>query len=62
MARIETTAQFPYCFESIDLLIDPSEEAPVYTEDCSVCCRPIVVHAHCEGGELVSLTVSRENE
>jgi len=61
-ARIETSAQCPFCFENIDLLIDPSEEESVYIEDCSVCCRPIVVHAHCEAGELLSVQVDREND
>ena len=33
----------PYCGESIELLIDPSIDTQDYIEDCSVCCRPIVV-------------------
>ena len=33
----------PYCGESIELLIDGSVSEQEYNEDCSVCCRPIVV-------------------
>ncbi len=61
MARIETTAQCPFCYESIDLLVDPSEDESSYVEDCSVCCRPIVVRTRCEDGELLSVEVDREN-
>ncbi|MDX1587654.1 MAG: CPXCG motif-containing cysteine-rich protein [Oleiphilaceae bacterium] len=33
--------QCPYCWESIEVLVDPSVEQQAYIEDCSVCCRPI---------------------
>lgn len=37
----------PYCDEPIELLLDPGFADPdselVYSEDCQVCCRPIVV-------------------
>ena len=37
--------QCPYCWESFEILLDNSvEEAQQYTEDCYVCCRPIVIH------------------
>lgn len=31
----------PYCWESIEVLIDPSAGGQDYIEDCSVCCNPI---------------------
>jgi len=31
----------PYCWESISMILDPSEEESDYIEDCEVCCRPI---------------------
>ncbi|MBZ2190506.1 CPXCG motif-containing cysteine-rich protein [Alcanivorax sp. JB21] len=31
----------PYCWETIEILVDPSEPAQQYVEDCSVCCHPI---------------------
>ena len=31
----------PYCGEKIDVIVDGSIEQQRYTEDCSVCCRPM---------------------
>lgn len=40
----------PYCGEPIELLLDPGFTDPgislAYSEDCQVCCRPIVVTLH----------------
>ncbi|WP_425459959.1 CPXCG motif-containing cysteine-rich protein [Hydrocarboniclastica marina] len=33
----------PYCGERLELLIDPSGGSQEYTEDCQVCCQPMVV-------------------
>lgn len=33
----------PYCWETINLDIDLSGGSAEYTEDCHVCCRPILV-------------------
>ncbi|WP_428311024.1 CPXCG motif-containing cysteine-rich protein [Hydrocarboniphaga sp.] len=33
----------PYCWETIPLELDLSAGSQTYTEDCSVCCRPIIV-------------------
>ncbi|HET6565700.1 MAG TPA: CPXCG motif-containing cysteine-rich protein [Xanthomonadales bacterium] len=53
----------PYCGESITLLVDGSVEDSTYTEDCSVCCQPILVHAVMGvDGELQSLQLQREDE
>ena len=38
---VSKTIQCPSCWESIDVLIDPSVESQEYIEDCQVCCRPI---------------------
>lgn len=42
----------PYCWESIPLELDLSAGSQTYIEDCSVCCRPIVVRLRVddEGG------------
>ncbi len=41
--RLEELAiQCPYCWQTIQVLIDCSVEAQEYIEDCQVCCRPIV--------------------
>jgi hypothetical protein len=33
----------PYCGEQIDIQIDPAGGDDEYVEDCSVCCRPILL-------------------
>ncbi len=51
----------PYCAEEITLVVDCSEDEQTYTEDCFVCCRPILISVHSAEGELVSVDVRREN-
>ena len=51
----------PYCGETIDVVVDLSVEYQEYIEDCSVCCRPIVMTATViEGAPRV--VVRHENE
>ena len=53
----------PYCGESIDLFIDYSIAQQQYTEDCSVCCRPMVVNVDYQSEqEAASIQVQREDE
>jgi hypothetical protein len=52
----------PYCGEQIDVLVDCSAGSQEYVEDCSVCCRPIVVRLVVEDGELVGLEGRSEND
>jgi hypothetical protein len=33
----------PYCGETIEILVDASAGGQRYVEDCSVCCRPMVI-------------------
>lgn len=49
----------PYCWESITLMVDPSE-SQTYTEDCFVCCRPILVNADIEG-DSINVRVTQED-
>lgn len=50
----------PWCGESFETPIDLSVTAQTYTEDCQVCCRPLVVsYRQDEDGE-VSYDVYRE--
>lgn len=48
----------PYCGSPIHLVIDPSDEEDEYTEDCEVCCQPMVVTTL--GDQL--LAIRREDE
>lgn len=36
--------QCPYCWETLDISVDPSVPEQQYVEDCQVCCQPIVLH------------------
>ena len=49
----------PYCWESIPILVYPSE-SQTYTEDCSVCCRPILIQTQIDG-EDISVQVTQED-
>jgi hypothetical protein len=40
-------------------MVDPSE-SQTYTEDCFVCCRPILVHAEIEG-DSINVRVTQED-
>lgn len=57
----EAQANCPYCGEEITLLVDCSVEEQVYTEDCSVCCKPMLVHVEAVEGELTVLELGRED-
>ncbi len=52
-----------FCGEDNDLLVDPSGgRRQVFTEDCSVCCRPnLITLALDEDGDVL-LEVSQEYE
>lgn len=54
--------QCPYCWERIDVLVDCSVERQEYIEDCSVCCRPIVITAVAHDGELIAVDGRSEDE
>lgn len=51
----------PYCGESIEIVVDLSEAHQEYIEDCSVCCRAIIVNAIVEDDD-VYIDVRSENE
>lgn len=54
--------QCPYCWEQIEVEVDCSIERQEYVEDCSVCCRPIVITAVCAEDEVVSVDGRSEDE
>lgn len=59
----ETEVTCPYCWESIVLELDLSAGSQTYTEDCSVCCRPIVVHLRVsDDGEGFEVEARAEDE
>ncbi len=53
----------PYCGETFDIEIDCSAGGQQYTEDCAVCCQPILVTTDCNSdGTPLSVTATREND
>ena len=60
MIQFETIT-CPYCWEPIEITLDLSVESQQQVEDCSVCCRPIVVRYSTADGELAALEVAAEN-
>lgn len=38
------TTQCPYCWETIEIVVDLSLGEQEYIEDCSVCCHPITFY------------------
>ena len=53
----------PYCGESFETGVDRSAGAQEYTEDCPVCCNPIVFTVTLGwDGELLAVSTRQENE
>lgn len=63
MQHLETAfVQCPYCWEQIEVVVDCSVGNQEYVEDCSVCCRPIVLTVAIAQGELVDIEARSEDE
>lgn len=43
--------QCPWCWQQISMLVEPTDRAQEYVEDCEVCCRPIRLRVE-PGGEV----------
>lgn len=52
----------PYCGETITILIDCSCPEQSYTEDCQVCCRPMVIDTTVDEDGLVSVFAKCEDD
>ncbi|MCP3866644.1 MAG: CPXCG motif-containing cysteine-rich protein [Gammaproteobacteria bacterium] len=52
----------PYCGESIEIMVDLSVPAQKYTEDCQVCCQPMLVEATAGESGLLGVELSREDD
>lgn len=48
--------QCPYCWESISMLLDSSQNYQKYIEDCEVCCNPIELHIKFEADTLINFS------
>ena len=56
----EKTICCPCCGESIGVVLDLSVPVQRYVEDCSVCCRPILLSYSSLAGELLELAAHAE--
>lgn len=59
------TIQCPYCWESFSTTLDysalePQGDSQQYTEDCYVCCRPIVLSISLDEHGSPQLSVEAE--
>ncbi len=52
----------PYCGEPITVALDASAGDQRYTEDCQVCCRPIVLVLHVDDDGEGRLDARREDD
>ena len=59
MIQFETIT-CPYCWEPIEIALDLTVDSQQQVEDCSVCCRPIVIRYSAADGELKALDVAAE--
>jgi|TARA_B110000305_G_scaffold235827_1_gene296157 hypothetical protein len=57
---LEKDITCPFCWELILILVEPSE-AQTYTEDCSVCCHPILIRTEIFGEDLI-VSATQEDE
>ena len=56
----EQTVTCPFCGEDIGIVLDLSIPEQSYVEDCSVCCRPILLRYSSLGGKLLELETQAE--
>lgn len=52
----------PYCLEHTEVMIDISAGPQQYTEDCEVCCHPILFNIHIDGDKITNIEARKENE
>ncbi|WP_413664399.1 CPXCG motif-containing cysteine-rich protein [Microbulbifer sp. CNSA002] len=59
---VERSIYCPYCGEIIKILVDSSVLPQQYTEDCQVCCRPIVFSVELDLNGELSIVAHTEDE
>jgi len=52
----------PFCWETIEILIDPSIAAEEYIEDCQVCCNPINIAVSIDSAGDATISASNPEE
>ncbi|MBK1850352.1 MULTISPECIES: CPXCG motif-containing cysteine-rich protein [unclassified Marinobacter] len=54
--------QCPYCWEALDISVDPSVAEQEYVEDCQVCCQPILLRVIFDDNLIPYVEARAENE
>lgn len=54
--------QCPYCWETLDISVDPSVPEQEYVEDCQVCCQPILIHVTFDDNLTPQVNARAEND
>ncbi len=54
--------QCPYCWEALDISVDPSVAEQEYVEDCQVCCQPILLRVVFDDNLIPHVEARAENE
>ena len=63
MALLESVPLMcPYCGEEIEVVVDCSVTEQQYVEDCSVCCRPLLLTVSIGDQGVPSVRARHENE
>ncbi len=58
----EFSLQCPNCGEIVNIFVDSSVEQQIYVEDCSVCCRPMLLAVSYDEQSGISVTANREDD
>ncbi len=58
----EVQIRCPYCGEQIDIRVHIGSDDEDYVEDCSVCCRPILLHVARDENGMPSVSASSESD
>lgn len=58
MFQDSAEVQCPYCFEQVEVAIEP-DVGGVMVQDCEVCCRPWQMHVGHDGDGNLIVSVSR---
>lgn len=58
----QAEVQCPCCWEAIALSLDLSAGSQEYTEDCPVCCQPLLVRLRVDVDGRYAVDVERENQ
>jgi hypothetical protein len=58
----EKNISCPYCGEPMSILVEEFDAAQSYTEDCQVCCQPIVLNIRTDSAGVVIVGARSENE